>query len=165
MVSDRDDKRKEEFQMDKIERYETLLATTAAMVDGETDPITVMSTISCELFQAFGEINWAGFYRRVDADTLKVGPYQGGHGCLTITLDRGVCGKCAKDGETQIISDVNALPYHIACSSETRSEVVVPLLNASGEVTAVLDVDSPKPGFFDALDAEYLGKLAELVPG
>jgi GAF domain-containing protein len=94
---------------------------------------------------------------------LKVGPYQGRHGCLTIPFERGVCGRCARDKTTQIVADVAQVPYHIACSSTTRSEIVLPLLDARGEVRGVLDIDSDILGAFDAVDQEALEGLAPVV--
>ena len=99
----------------------------------------------------------------VSPGLLKVGPYQGGHGCLTISFDRGVCGLCAREKTTQIDADVTLLPYHIACSGTTVSEIVVPVLDDLGEVRAVLDIDSDLPDVFDALDQEKLEQLAAVV--
>ena len=147
----------------KEETYENLLTVIPAMIEGEDDLITVMSTIACEIFQAFDNVNWAGFYRLVAEDTLKVGPYQGGHGCLAITLDRGVCGKCACEKTIQIVRDVEELPYHIACSSETRSEIVLPILNKDGALIAVFDIDSIEPNSFDEVDATNLEIVCQLI--
>ena len=149
----------------KTQQYIDTLQRIEALIEGETDLIAVMSTISCELFHAFGDFNWVGFYRRVDDDTLKVGPYHGTHGCLTITLDRGVCGKCAREGVAQIENDVLSLAHHIACSVDTRSEIVLPVKDAGGRVQAVLDIDSTEPGSFDATDLEYLEKLVSRLGG
>jgi L-methionine (R)-S-oxide reductase len=114
---------------------------------------------AAELRLAFPHFHWVGFYRVVSPGLLKVGPYQGGHGCLTIPFDRGVCGRCAREKMTQIVADVSQLPYHIACSSTTLSEIVVPLLDSAGEVRAVLDIDSDFPDAFDSLDQEFLERL------
>ena len=86
----------------KTTTYENAIRTIEDLVEGETDHIAVMSTVACELYQAFDYFNWVGFYRRVDPDTLKVGPYQGTHGCLTITIDRGVCGRCVREAALQL---------------------------------------------------------------
>jgi len=94
---------------------------------------------------------------------LKIGPYQGGHGCLTIPFERGVCGAAARTGETQLVPDVEAFPGHIACSSSTRSELVIPLRDVEGRVFAVLDIDSDQPDAFDAADAERLEALLGTV--
>ncbi len=115
------------------------------------------------MHHAFPHFHWVGFYRVVQPGLLKVGPYQGSHGCLTIPFERGVCGRCASDKATQVVADVTQVPYHIACSGTTRSEIVVPLLDARGEVRAVLDIDSDTPGAFDAMDQEALeGLVAEV---
>jgi L-methionine (R)-S-oxide reductase len=143
----------------KEQIYQATLQAIRSMIDGEDDLIAVLSTVSCELFQAFPYWNWVGFYRRVDPDTLKVGPYQGGHGCLTIDNGRGVCGACVREKAVQIVPDVHAVPHHIACSSETRSEIVLPVLDKAGEVVAVLDIDSTEPDAFDGVDQRYLEKI------
>ncbi len=131
-----------------------------ALIAGETDEIAVMATVAADLHHAFAHFHWVGFYRVTQPGLLKVGPYQGGHGCLTISFERGVCGRCAREKATQIVADVTQLPYHIACSSSTRSEIVVPILDPRGEVRAVLDIDSDMPGIFDAVDRETLEMLA-----
>ena len=150
---------------DKRALYEETLLAIHALCEGEDDEIALMSTIVCELHRRFDAFHWTGFYRVTAPGILKVGPYQGGHGCLTIPFERGVCGKAASDKCTQIVEDVNALPYHIACSSTTISEIVVPVLAASGEVCAVLDIDSDFAAQFDEIDREYLEKIASIVSG
>jgi len=130
------------------------------LIAGERDEIAVMATVAAELHQAFPQFHWVGFYRVVQPGLLKVGPYQGGHGCLTIPFERGVCGRCAREKTTQLVADVTQVPDHIACSSTTRSEIVVPLLDARGELRAVLDIDSNIPGAFDLVDQHALETLA-----
>ena len=132
----------------------------AALITGENDEIAVMATVAAELKHAFAHFHWVGFYRVVKPGVLKVGPYQGGHGCLTIPFERGVCGRCAREKSTQVVADVTQVPYHIACSNSTRSEIVVPVFDHRGEVRAVLDIDSDLPGMFDAVDREALERLA-----
>jgi GAF domain-containing protein len=144
--------------------YETLLPRIAALVASETDEIAVMATMACELHWGVDYFDWTGFYRVVEPELLKVGPYQGGHGCLAISFQRGVCGKAARTGTAQIVEDVSQLPYHIACSSSTRSEIVVPVFDALGQVRAVLDVDSDAIGAFDGTDRLYLEKIIALFP-
>ena len=146
--------------VEKRQLYEQTRQRIQALIAGERDEIAVMATVAAELHHAFPHFHWVGFYRVVQPGLLKVGPYQGGHGCLTIPFERGVCGRCARDKTTQVIADVTRVPYHIACSSTTRSEIVVPLLDAHGEVRAVLDVDSDVPDTFDAVDQEALELLA-----
>lgn len=127
----------------------------AALVAGEDDAIAKMATISCELFHAFDRFHWVGFYRVVAPQLLKIGPYQGGHGCLTIPFSRGVCGAAARSGKTLIVPDVDAFADHIACASSTRSEIVVPV-HAGGALIAVLDIDSDYPDAFTAEDGDAL---------
>jgi GAF domain-containing protein len=140
----------------KSEQYERALGHLRSLVEGETDEIAVMATIVCELHHGLDHFDWTGFYRVVAPGLLKLGPYQGGHGCLTIPFERGICGKCAREAKTQIVPDVTQAPDHIACSSSTRSEIVVPVLDGAGRLRAVLDVDSDAPTAFDAIDAHHL---------
>ena len=135
--------------------YSTVTKTIAALCEGEEDAISKMATISCELFHAMEGFDWVGFYRVVSPGLLKIGPYQGGHGCLVIPFDRGVCGACASEEKTQIVHDVNAFSGHIACSSSTLSEIVLPVFE-NNRLIAVLDVDSDKAADFDETDAEAL---------
>lgn len=146
----------------KEKKYFELLNNIKILTEGEDDIISVMSTISCEVFQAFDHFNWVGFYRRTGDRTLKVGPYQGGHGCLVIDFDRGVCGRCARELSVQIENDVTKLPYHIACSSETKSEIVIPVIK-NGDLIAVFDIDSIEPDMFDEVDERYLTEIASLI--
>ena len=134
-------------------------ASIDSLLDGEDDWIAAMATVACELHHAFESHDWTGFYRAVTAELLIVGPYQGGHGCLRIPFSRGVCGAAARTRETQLVPDVNAFADHIACSSTTLSEIVVPVLTPDGRVLAVLDVDSNAPAAFDAIDQEALEDL------
>ncbi len=148
--------------MDKQQKYIELVKNIKALIENEDDMISKMSTISCETFHAFDHFNWVGFYRRTGERTLKVGPYQGGHGCLVIDFDRGVCGRCAREKSVQIENDVTKLPYHIACSSDTRAEIVLPVI-IGGELVAVFDLDSPVPGAFDETDRKYLEEIIGLI--
>ncbi|MBN1830645.1 MAG: GAF domain-containing protein [Deltaproteobacteria bacterium] len=143
--------------------YLEALKNIGSLVEGEMDLIAVMSTISCELYHAFEYFSWVGFYRRIDEKILKVGPYQGTHGCLTIPVEKGVCGKCAREGETQIENDVRGIPHHIACSNDTRSEIVIPIKDGEKNVRAVLDIDSMEINRFDEIDQKYLNKICEYV--
>ncbi|PXA05264.1 diguanylate cyclase [Coraliomargarita sinensis] len=133
------------------------------MVEGENDAVARMSTICCELYHAFTDFHWVGFYRLVDPQTLKVGPYQGGHGCLTITTDRGVCGACIRERKVQIENDVSKVKDHIACSPETKSEIVLPILDSSGALWAVLDIDSTELNAFDETDLQWLLHISKLA--
>ena len=133
-----------------------------AIVAGETNEVTLMATVACELHHGFPYFNWTGFYRVVEPQLLKVGPYQGGHGCLVIPFERGICGRCARLEKTLNIPDVHAEEEHIACSSSTQSEIVVPVFDAAGNLRAVLDVDSDSPAAFDEMDEKFLEKVCDL---
>lgn len=139
--------------------YEELSARVRALAEGETDMVAVMATLACELHHADDRFDWTGFYRVTEPGLLKIGPYQGGHGCLTIAFDRGVCGAAARTGEVQLVDDVDAFPGHIACSSSTRSELVLPVWNGEGEMLGVLDIDSDRPAAFTREDADKLAPL------
>ncbi|MCG7625498.1 GAF domain-containing protein [Epibacterium sp. Ofav1-8] len=145
--------------------YSELAKTVAALTEGETDAVALMATVACELHHADERFDWTGFYRVTEPEVLKIGPYQGGHGCLVIPFSRGVCGAAARTGEVQLVEDVEAFPGHIACSSSTRSEIVLPVRNGKGEVIAVLDIDSDRPAAFTAEDAEHLQALLAQVFG
>jgi len=147
------------INMNKELVYKGLINRIDSLIEGETDVISKMSTISCEIFQSFEYMNWVGFYRLVDENILKVGPYQGTHGCLTIKVGDGVCGKCAKELKVQIENDVSKLPHHIACSVETKSEIVIPVFDKKNIPKAVLDIDSIDLDSFDEIDADYLTKI------
>ena len=139
--------------------YSALSARIDALCENETDEIAVMATIVCEVHQSDDRFDWTGFYRVTEPQMLKIGPYQGGHGCLVIPFSRGVCGAAARSIEIQIIADVEAFEDHIACSSSTRSELVIPVCNAKGELMAVFDIDSDQPNAFAAEDAAALNDV------
>jgi len=143
--------------------YAEVAARIRAVCEGEDDPVALMATVACELFHAFDHFDWVGFYRVVGPELLKIGPYQGGHGCLVIPFSRGVCGAAARERRTQVVPDVDAFPDHIACASSTRSEIVVPVFDARGRLIAVLDVDSDTPTAFDDGDATALEALMAAV--
>lgn len=140
-------------------RYRDLTSAITALVADEEDAIAVMASIACELYHGIPACSWAGFYRVVAPGLLKVGPYQGGHGCTTIPFSRGVCGRCATTRTTQVVADVRKVPWHIACSSTTRSEIVVPVFGPRRQLIAVLDLDSDRVGAFDAVDQAQLEGL------
>jgi GAF domain-containing protein len=139
--------------------YADLRRRIAALTEGESDAVALMATLACEIHHADARFDWTGFYRVVAPELLKIGPYQGGHGCLTIPFARGVCGAAARTGEVQIVDDVEAFPGHIACSSSTRSEIVLPVRDGAGRLIAVLDIDSDRPAAFAEADAEGLGAI------
>ena len=143
----------------KGEHYEQLFKSLDALCEGEDDVVALMATICCELAMAFETFNWVGFYRNVDGRVLKVGPYQGGHGCLRIPFSKGVCGKCAREGTIQNVPDVAQIVDHIACSSSTRSEIVVPIRGRHHDLIAVLDIDSDAVAAFDDVDEANLARL------
>ena len=136
--------------------YPTLHQTIASLTEGETDQVALMATVACEVHHSDDRFNWTGFYRVVATDLLKIGPYQGGHGCLVIPFARGVCGAAARTGEVQLVPDVDAFPGHIACASSTRSEIVLPVFDASGALIGVFDIDSEQPDAFTQTDADAL---------
>ena len=144
---------------DRRALYQEVMARIDALLEDEDDWVAAMATVSCELHHSFEHYHWTGFYRHVRPQLLIIGPYQGSHGCLRITFDRGVCGAAARSRQTQLVPDVEAFPGHIACSSTTRSEIVVPILTPSGDVLAVFDVDSNDPAAFDEVDQEFLEEL------
>jgi L-methionine (R)-S-oxide reductase len=145
--------------MSKASQYARALDHLRPLLEGETDAIAMMATIACELHHGLDHFDWTGFYRVVAPGLLKIGPYQGKHGCLTIPFERGICGQCAREAKTQLVPDVTKVPHHIACSSTTRSEIVVPVFDSAGRVRAVLDVDSDTPAAFDTVDARYLEEI------
>ena len=143
--------------------YDALGKSIAALTLGEDDPIALMATVACEVHHADDRFDWTGFYRVVAPDLLKIGPYQGGHGCLAIPFSRGVCGAAARTGEVQLVADVEAFDGHIACASSTRSELVLPVTDANGTLIAVFDIDSDQPDAFRQSDAAALDALLTSV--
>ena len=139
--------------------YTDLSKTIAALTDGEDDVVSLMATVACEVHHADDRFDWTGFYRVVGPELLKIGPYQGGHGCLVIPFARGVCGAAARTGQVQLVDDVEAFPDHIACSSSTRSEIVLPVWNAAGELLGVFDIDSNQPAAFGREDSLALSAI------
>jgi len=133
------------------------------LLEDEDDWVSAMATVACELHHGFDHFHWTGFYRTTAPEVLKIGPYQGGHGCLVIPFDQGICGAAARTGTTQDVPDVHARPEHIACSSSTNSEVVVPVKDSKGAVVAVLDVDSDTPAAFSSEDVAFLEEVCELL--
>ena len=144
----------------KEQRYERLLPQVAALCDGEHDLIAKMANVSALLHHEFN-FWWTGFYRVVGGELL-LGPFQGPLACVHIAYGRGVCGTAWKERRTVVVPDVEQFPGHIACSSESRSEIVVPVFR-NEEVIAVLDIDSRDLNTFDATDACYLERVAALL--
>ncbi len=139
--------------------YTELAQTIASLTHGETDSVALMATVACEVHHADHRFDWTGFYRVTAPQVLKIGPYQGGHGCLVIPFDRGVCGAAARTGQVQLVPDVDAFPGHIACSSSTRSEIVLPVFDGQGRLLGVFDIDSNQPDAFDDHDAQNLAAI------
>lgn len=144
--------------------YPELERTIQALVAGETDEVALMATLACEIHRADARFDWTGFYRAVAPELLKIGPYQGGHGCLVIPFSKGVCGAAARMGQTQLVPDVDAFPGHIACASSTRSELVIPVFAGRGLI-GVLDIDSNQPDAFTPEDATALERILAGVFG
>lgn len=147
---------------ERVARLEEALPQIRAALEGEREEVALQATLACLLWEALPQTNWCGFYRRVAARELAVGPYQGGMGCLRIAFERGVCGAAARSGEIQRVPDVQAFPGHIACDDATRSELVIPVLDADGALRGVLDLDSPH---LDAFSESEAGRLSALIQG
>ena len=145
--------------------YRDLAARVAALTEHETDCIALMATFACEVHQSDERFDWTGFYRVTAPGILKIGPYQGGHGCLVIPFSRGVCGACARTGQMQLVPDVEAFPDHIACSSSTRSELVLPVRDQSGALIGVFDIDSDQIDAFTLKDATELQAMLDATFG
>lgn len=145
--------------------YDTLAQTIRSLTDGEDDTVALMATVVCEVHHSDDRFDWTGFYRVTGPQMLKIGPYQGGHGCLQIPFSRGVCGAAARTGQVQLVPDVEAFEGHIACASSTRSELVLPVFDQSGQVIAVFDIDSDQPDAFTRNDADNLASILAEVFG
>jgi GAF domain-containing protein len=147
----------------KEEKYIELVNNIKAIIDGETDMIAIMSNVAAEIHQTM-KFWWTGFYRVIN-DELILGPFQGPIACIHIAYGRGVCGTAWQKAETIIVPDVEQFPGHIACSSQSRSEIVVPVFSHNNEkkVIAVLDIDSEHLATFDETDRKYLEEICELL--
>ena len=146
--------------MDKQEDYKLLLSQVKAMVKDESDPVANMANVAALIQEAF-HFWWTGFYRVID-NQLVLGPFQGPVACTRIGFGKGVCGTAWKEKRSIVVEDVEQFPGHIACSSESRSEIVVPLYK-SDEVIGVLDIDSERLATFNATDQLWLEQIAEVV--
>ena len=147
--------------MEKTEKYRLLERQVAALLEGETDVIAKMANVAAVLHETFG-FWWTGFYRVV-GEELVLGPFQGPVACMHIPFGKGVCGTAWKRNETVVVPDVEEFPGHIACSSASKSEIVVPVHAAGGEVTAVLDIDSDRLATFDEEDRVWLERIVTLL--
>ena len=141
--------------------YRAILPQIDAVMTGVDDLIANLANTAAILKQAF-DFHWVGIYRTTAPEMLMLGPFQGPLACVSIPFDKGVCGAAAKGQKAVVVEDVDAFPGHIACSSLSKSEIVVPLV-AGGETRLVLDIDSDKAGDFGALDQEYLEQIIALI--
>ncbi|MDE7165590.1 MAG: GAF domain-containing protein [Bacteroidaceae bacterium] len=147
---------------DKTDKYATLLPQIRSVVAGEPDLIARMANVCAMLHETFSWW-WTGFYRVADDNELVLGPFQGPLACTRIRRGRGVCGTAWQNERTMVVPDVDRFPGHIACSAASRSEIVVPVRDASGRIIAVLDIDSTEPAAFDDADREWLEKIVVLL--
>lgn len=143
--------------------YDYLAKVIESLTHGETDEVALMATLACELHHSDDRFDWTGFYRVVEPNLLKIGPYQGGHGCLVIPFDKGVCGAAAKTQTTQLVDDVEVFSGHIACSSTTKSEIVLPVFDKNKKLIGVLDIDSNQPAAFNENDQHALEAILKSV--
>ena len=149
--------------MSNQDTYTRLLADIATYIEGETDPISIMANVTALIHERCGFF-WTGFYLVADDEQyLHLGPFQGSAACFRIPYGRGVCGTAWKEERTQIVPDVEQFPGHIACSSLSRSEIVVPLFDTGHRVVAVLDIDSTELNTFTDVDAHYLEQICQLI--
>lgn len=149
----------------KQAKYALLYQQVSALIEGETDRVAIMANVVAAIHETMGFF-WTGFYRVVqqpEKSELLLGPFQGPVACMHIGYGRGVCGTAWKEGKTIVVPDVEQFPGHIACSSLSRSEIVVPLFDAQGTVVAVLDIDSKALNTFDDTDREGLEKILTLL--
>lgn len=153
--------------MEKEEKYRLLTAQVKSLIEGETDFVSIMANVCSAIHEAMGFF-WTGFYVVKDKEQsgeqeLRVGPFQGSVACMHIGYGRGVCGTAWKEAKTIVVPDVEEFPGHIACSSLSRSEIVVPLFNREGKVKAVLDIDSKELNTFDEVDRRWLEEIVRML--
>lgn len=149
--------------MDKDAVYAELARAVAALADGASDDVSRLANAAAAIHAALPYASWTGFYRVVAPELLRVGPFQGPVACVEIPFARGVCGAAARTRTTQVVPDVHAFPGHLACDPLSRSEIVVPILGAGGELVAVLDLDSRQPAAFDEDDRRGLESVAAVL--
>ncbi|MDZ7706363.1 MAG: GAF domain-containing protein [Trueperaceae bacterium] len=148
----------------KPARYRELRLRVRGLLENEDDWLANLANVAAAIHEWLPDLNWAGFYLLRDGQ-LVLGPFQGRPACVRIAVGSGVCGTAVDTGESQVVADVHAFPGHIACDPRSRSEIVVPVRDGSGEIVAVLDLDSDRPGTFDAEDRAGLEALIEeMVP-
>lgn len=147
--------------MNKEENYKLLFEQVKALIAGETDEVAIMANVCAAIHEAMGFF-WTGFYI-VKGEELVLGPFQGPVACMHIAYGRGVCGTAWQRAESVVVPDVEQFPGHIACSSLSRSEIVVPVFDTEGKVKGVLDIDSKELGTFDATDQQWLEKIVKML--
>lgn len=147
--------------MNKSEFYQSILGQVKAIISDESDLIANMANISAILFNAYDDVNWAGFYRMLDGE-LVLGPFQGQVACIRIPVGRGVCGTAVSSQKTQLVADVHQFSGHIACDALSNSEIVIPVF-ANNEVIAVLDIDSVTYDRFDDEDQQGLEAIVAVL--
>ena len=145
----------------KAQKYQMLVSQIASLIEGEDDQIAMMSNVAAAIHQEM-KFWWTGFYRVV-GDELLLGPFRGPVACMHIPFGRGVCGTAWQRQQTVVVPDVDQFPGHIACSSQSRSEIVVPVFSPDGKVTAVLDIDSENLATFDDVDRQYLEQICQMI--
>jgi GAF domain-containing protein len=148
-------------QAEKEESYRAVVPQIESVISGTDDLIANLANVAAILKQAF-DFHWVGFYRTTSPGTLVLGPFQGPLACVTIPFEKGVCGAAATQQKTMLVPDVEQFPGHIACSSLSKSEIVIPLIH-NGETKLVLDIDSDKLNDFDAVDQKYLEQIVGLI--
>lgn len=145
------------------EDYNLVQLKIESLIEDESDWVSAMATVVSELHNNFSYFDWTGFYRVTSPNLLKIGPYQGSHGCLSIPFSKGICGAAARLKKTQLVPNVHEREDHIACSSSTLSEIVTPVMDSDKNVFAVLDIDSDSENAFSSLDRDFLEKLCKFL--
>ena len=135
----------------------------SALIEGESDEVSVLANVAAALHHSSSRFFWTGFYLLKNDNQLHLGPFQGPPACYSIRIGKGVCGTAFAEKRTYIVPDVEAFPGHIACNSLSRSEIVVPIFNKTGEPVGVIDIDSKTPNAFNETDAAYLEQVAHLL--
>ena len=145
----------------KSEAYRQLVDAARSLTEGERDAVANMANLAALIWEFLPDLNWAGFYRVIDGE-LVLGPFIGRPACIRIPIGQGVCGAAAASGKSQLVEDVHAFPGHIACDAQSAAELVIPVMQ-SGQVIAVIDLDSPVKSRFDADDQTGIEKLAHVI--
>jgi GAF domain-containing protein len=149
-------------KVEKKEKYEELLPQISALIEGENEEVSVLANVAAVLHESFDQFFWTGFYLMRNGE-LRLGPFQGSVACMHLGKGRGVCGTAWAEATTQVVPDVEQFAGHIACSSQSRSEIVVPVFDKQHEVVAVLDIDSRELSAFDDTDKYYLEQVSAVI--